>query len=86
LITRPAIDLLKSPANGGVSSARRLGDAVNLRQMRGDEVEDRCGLLAPPHPVDSRAGDRLLDGDDDLELFGVLTVRQRRFLIRAVPR
>lgn len=40
---------------------------MNPRQMRGDEFEERSGLLAPQPLVESAAGDAPVDGDDDLE-------------------
>lgn len=57
----PAIDLLKDPADRRGFSMFGGWDVMDPRQMRSDEVEDRCSLLAPENRVESRAGDSLLD-------------------------
>jgi hypothetical protein len=75
------MDFLKSPANAGFFFVRGWVDAMNPRQMCGDEFHECFGLFTPQPIVESRAGDRLIDGDDDLELFVVLMFRQRRFLM-----
>lgn len=74
----PAMDLLKDPANRRVFPCRRVGGAMNPRQVRRDEFQER---FAPQLIVESGAGDRLVDGDDDLEPFVVLMFRQRRVLM-----
>jgi hypothetical protein len=67
------MNLLKAPLMAGLFFLRAVGDAMNPRQMRGDEFQGRFGLFAPQPLVEGGARDRFVDGDDDLELFVVLT-------------
>jgi hypothetical protein len=77
----PAMTLRKTLLIAGFFFVRGWGDAMNPRQMRGDELQDCFGLLAPQPLVESGARDRLVDGGDDLELFVVLMFRQMRLLM-----
>jgi hypothetical protein len=43
----PVRHILKGPANCRVILLRRVGDAMNPRQIRGDELQDRLRLPAP---------------------------------------
>jgi hypothetical protein len=55
---------------------------MNPRPMRSEEVEDCLRLLAPRQLIESGAGDRLVDADDDLQALRMVMFPHR---MRSTP-